>query len=119
MGKLKFFYLLNKNLLRFKFSRLTMTRYSREPENPAKAVKARGANLRVHYKNTREAGKPSKECRSGAQLSSSRTSAKRRKSFLSDVTSAVPDATLRPRPGTPLAAKDVGPKSPPSSFSLC
>merc|ERR1712189_39386 len=57
MGKLKFFYLLNKNLLRFKFSRLTMTRYSREPENPAKAVKARGANLRVHYKNTREAGK--------------------------------------------------------------
>jgi len=34
-----------------------MTRYSREPENPAKAVKARGANLRVHYKNTREAGK--------------------------------------------------------------
>jgi len=34
-----------------------MTRYSREPENPAKSVKARGANLRVHYKNTREAGK--------------------------------------------------------------
>merc|ERR1712002_536688 len=33
-----------------------MTRYSREPENPAKSVKARGANLRVH-KNTREAGK--------------------------------------------------------------
>lgn len=34
-----------------------MTRYSREPENPSKSVKARGANLRVHYKNTREAGK--------------------------------------------------------------
>jgi len=34
-----------------------MTRYSRDPENPAKSVKARGANFRVHYKNTREAGK--------------------------------------------------------------
>ena len=32
-----------------------MTRYATEPENPAKSVKARGANLRVHYKNTREA----------------------------------------------------------------
>jgi len=31
-----------------------MTRYASEPENPSKSVKARGANLRVHYKNTRE-----------------------------------------------------------------
>jgi len=34
-----------------------MTRYSKEPENPAKTVKARGANLRTHYKNSREVGK--------------------------------------------------------------
>ena len=31
-----------------------MTRYSREPENPSKSVKARGSYLRVHFKNTRE-----------------------------------------------------------------
>lgn len=34
-----------------------MTRYSREPENPAKSVKARGSYLRVHFKNTREVGR--------------------------------------------------------------
>eukprot|EP00211_Chloroparvula_japonica_P009067 CAMPEP_0119155598 /NCGR_PEP_ID=MMETSP1310-20130426/51827_1 /TAXON_ID=464262 /ORGANISM="Genus nov. species nov., Strain RCC2339" /LENGTH=170 /DNA_ID=CAMNT_0007148197 /DNA_START=74 /DNA_END=586 /DNA_ORIENTATION=+ len=28
--------------------------YSKEPDNPAKSAKARGTNLRVHYKNTRE-----------------------------------------------------------------
>lgn len=33
-----------------------MTRYSREPENPSKSVKCRGAYLRVHFKNTREVG---------------------------------------------------------------
>ncbi len=33
-----------------------MTRYSREPENPSKSVKARGSYLRVHFKNTREVG---------------------------------------------------------------
>merc|ERR1712007_248823 len=32
----------------------TMTRYSTEPDNPAKSCKARGSNLRVHFKNTRE-----------------------------------------------------------------
>jgi len=31
-----------------------MTRYSIEPENPAKSCKARGSDLRVHFKNTRE-----------------------------------------------------------------
>jgi large subunit ribosomal protein L17e len=31
-----------------------MTRYSSDPENPAKAAKARGSHLRVHFKNTRE-----------------------------------------------------------------
>lgn len=31
-----------------------MTKYSREPVDASKAVKARGSNLRVHYKNTRE-----------------------------------------------------------------
>merc|ERR1711979_110252 len=43
------------------FSRLSadnssssMTRYSTEPDNPAKSCKARGSNLRVHFKNTRE-----------------------------------------------------------------
>jgi len=34
-----------------------MTRYARDPENPSKSCKARGANLRVHYKNTRETAK--------------------------------------------------------------
>lgn len=32
-----------------------MGRYSTEPENPTKSCKARGSNLRVHFKNTREA----------------------------------------------------------------
>ena len=31
-----------------------MVRYSKEPKNPAKSCKARGENLRVHFKNTRE-----------------------------------------------------------------
>ncbi|KAF5839177.1 ribosomal protein L17 component of cytosolic 80S ribosome and 60S large subunit [Dunaliella salina] len=29
--------------------------YSKEPENPSKSAKARGSDLRVHFKNTREA----------------------------------------------------------------
>jgi len=32
-----------------------MGRYSREPDNPSKSCKAKGSNLRVHFKNTREA----------------------------------------------------------------
>lgn len=31
-----------------------MVKYSREPTDSTKAVKARGSNLRVHFKNTRE-----------------------------------------------------------------
>ncbi len=31
-----------------------MGRYSTDPENPTKSCKARGSNLRVHFKNTRE-----------------------------------------------------------------
>lgn len=31
-----------------------MTRYQTEPENPTKSCKARGSDLRVHFKNTRE-----------------------------------------------------------------
>lgn len=31
-----------------------MVRYSREPQNDVKSVKARGSDLRVHFKNTRE-----------------------------------------------------------------
>ncbi|XP_050509580.1 60S ribosomal protein L17-like [Diabrotica virgifera virgifera] len=31
-----------------------MGRYAREPENPAKSCKAKGSNLRVHFKNTCE-----------------------------------------------------------------
>ena len=34
-----------------------MKHYSRDPESLVKSVKAHGANLRVHYKNMREAGK--------------------------------------------------------------
>ncbi|CAN5974738.1 unnamed protein product [Sphagnum jensenii] len=30
-------------------------KYAREPDNPTKACKARGSDLRVHFKNTREA----------------------------------------------------------------
>eukprot|EP01103_Thecamoeba_quadrilineata_P003298 TRINITY_DN1308_c0_g1_i1.p1 TRINITY_DN1308_c0_g1~~TRINITY_DN1308_c0_g1_i1.p1 ORF type:complete len:192 (+),score=41.02 TRINITY_DN1308_c0_g1_i1:19-594(+) len=33
---------------------MTKTRYAREPGNPATIAKARGSNLRVHFKNTRE-----------------------------------------------------------------
>ncbi|KAL2099875.1 hypothetical protein ACEWY4_004269 [Coilia grayii] len=33
---------------------LKMVRYSLDPENPTKSCKARGSNLRVHFKNTRE-----------------------------------------------------------------
>ena len=32
-----------------------MGRYAKDPENPTKSCKARGSNLRVHFKNTREA----------------------------------------------------------------
>ncbi|XP_010556156.1 PREDICTED: 60S ribosomal protein L17-2-like [Tarenaya hassleriana] len=31
-----------------------MVKYSKEPDNPTKSCKARGADLRVHFKNTRE-----------------------------------------------------------------
>ncbi|CAG0880179.1 unnamed protein product [Darwinula stevensoni] len=31
-----------------------VSRYAKEPENAAKSCKARGSNLRVHFKNTRE-----------------------------------------------------------------
>merc|ERR1711988_147381 len=31
-----------------------MVKYAREPENPAKSCKARGSELRVHFKNTHE-----------------------------------------------------------------
>ncbi|XP_038683278.1 60S ribosomal protein L17-2-like isoform X2 [Tripterygium wilfordii] len=31
-----------------------MVKYSREPSNPTKSCKARGSDLRVHFKNTRE-----------------------------------------------------------------
>jgi len=33
-----------------------MVKYAREPDNPTKSCKARGSDLRVHFKNTREAG---------------------------------------------------------------
>merc|ERR1711972_263048 len=32
----------------------TMVKYAREPENSTKSCKARGSDLRVHFKNTRE-----------------------------------------------------------------
>ncbi|CAN8005163.1 unnamed protein product, partial [Ixodes hexagonus] len=35
-------------------SKLKMGRYSVEPDNATKSCKARGSNLRVHFKNTRE-----------------------------------------------------------------
>jgi large subunit ribosomal protein L17e len=31
-----------------------MVKYAREPDNPTKSCKARGSDLRVHFKNTRE-----------------------------------------------------------------
>ncbi|CAL5372983.1 unnamed protein product [Camellia sinensis] len=31
-----------------------MVKYSKEPDNPTKSCKARGSDLRVHFKNTRE-----------------------------------------------------------------
>ncbi|CAI6345189.1 unnamed protein product [Macrosiphum euphorbiae] len=34
-----------------------MGRYAKEPKNPTKSCKARGSNLRVHFKNTRETAK--------------------------------------------------------------
>merc|ERR1711994_766786 len=38
----------------FRFTNRTMGRYASEPDNATKAAKARGSNLRVHFKNTRE-----------------------------------------------------------------
>merc|ERR1711997_1302969 len=35
-------------------SKSIMGRYAQEPENASKTAKARGSNLRVHFKNTRE-----------------------------------------------------------------
>lgn len=34
-----------------------MTKYAREPEDSLKVAKARGSNLRVHFKNSRETAK--------------------------------------------------------------
>jgi large subunit ribosomal protein L17e len=51
-----------------------MGKYSKEPTDASKAVKARGSNLRVHFKNTRETCQAVK----GMTL-------KRAKSFLNDV----------------------------------
>ncbi|XP_027152306.1 60S ribosomal protein L17-2-like [Coffea eugenioides] len=36
------------------FGVLFQVKYSREPDNPTKSCKARGSDLRVHFKNTRE-----------------------------------------------------------------
>eukprot|EP00252_Welwitschia_mirabilis_P002365 TRINITY_DN1229_c0_g2_i1.p1 TRINITY_DN1229_c0_g2~~TRINITY_DN1229_c0_g2_i1.p1 ORF type:complete len:179 (-),score=29.14 TRINITY_DN1229_c0_g2_i1:424-960(-) len=38
-----------------------MVKYSREPDNATKAAKARGSDLRVHFKNTREAAQAIKK----------------------------------------------------------
>lgn len=38
-----------------------MVKYSREPDNITKACKARGSDLRVHFKNTREAAQAIKK----------------------------------------------------------
>uniref|UniRef100_A0A0D6QZP8 Ribosomal protein L22 n=1 Tax=Araucaria cunninghamii TaxID=56994 RepID=A0A0D6QZP8_ARACU len=38
-----------------------MVKYSREPDNPTKSCKARGSDLRVHFKNTREAAQAIKK----------------------------------------------------------
>ncbi|KAM7269809.1 hypothetical protein ACFE04_025306 [Oxalis oulophora] len=35
-------------------SSVVMVKYSKEPDNPTKSCKARGSDLRVHFKNTRE-----------------------------------------------------------------
>merc|ERR1711990_1025743 len=35
-------------------AKLAMGRYAQEPDNPSKTAKAKGSNLRVHFKNTRE-----------------------------------------------------------------
>ena len=45
-----------------------MTRYSRDPENPSKSVKARGSYLRTHFKNTREVGNAIKYGKSGGRV---------------------------------------------------
>nr|ACO15048.1 60S ribosomal protein L17 [Caligus clemensi] len=38
-----------------------MGRYATEPDNPTKSAKARGSNLRVHFKNTRESAQAIKK----------------------------------------------------------
>merc|ERR1711948_13602 len=42
-------------------SRIIMGRYAAEPDNATKSAKARGSNLRVHFKNTREAAQAIKK----------------------------------------------------------
>ena len=51
-----------------------MTKYAREPDNPSKSCKARGSDLRVHYKNTRETA-----------MAIKRMSLKKAQSYLNDV----------------------------------
>merc|ERR1711907_915949 len=53
---------------------LAMVKYAKEPANAAKSCKARGSDLRVHFKNTREAAQAIK----GMTL-------KKAKSYLEDV----------------------------------
>merc|ERR1712241_331668 len=42
-------------------SKSIMGRYAQEPDNATKSAKARGSNLRVHFKNTRETAQAIKE----------------------------------------------------------
>merc|ERR1712066_432078 len=42
-------------------SRIIMGRYASEPDNATKSAKAKGSNLRVHFKNTREAAQAIKK----------------------------------------------------------
>jgi len=39
----------------FSFTKMPKKTYSKEPDNPTRSCKARGSDLRVHFKNTREA----------------------------------------------------------------
>merc|ERR1711907_71398 len=91
--------------------------YARTLENEAESAKAKGSNLRVHFKNTRETALAIR----GMMLRKAQSYLQHvveHKEAIASVASAVVLAALpRPRTLAPPTARLGGPRSPPSSCS--
>merc|ERR1712154_490099 len=93
-----------------------MGRYAIEPDNATKAAKARGSNLRVHFKNTRETAQAIKKMPLTAQPHTSRMLLPRRKSSHSGGLWVVSVDMHRQRYIVHLELKEDGQRNLPSSY---